>query len=123
MNVKIEIKGDKKILQEIRRLAKAYPKAAMDAVREEALDLKRRSQLIVPIDTGILKGSAFIEERGEGRTFEATVGYSANYAIPVHERTEVKHPVGEAKFLEKPFQATIANYFERLAARIRTLIK
>ena len=30
------------------------------------------------------------------------VGYSTAYAVFVHENLEAKHPVGEAKFLEKP---------------------
>lgn len=30
------------------------------------------------------------------------VGYTANYALQVHERTDIPHQNGEAKFLEKP---------------------
>lgn len=33
-----------------------------------------------------------------------TVGYSADYAVPVHERTDLRHPVGQAKFLEQPIR-------------------
>lgn len=33
------------------------------------------------------------------------VAFAQNYAIPVHERTGVHHPVGQAKFLEKPARA------------------
>jgi hypothetical protein len=32
----------------------------------------------------------------------AVVGYTAEYAVYVHENLEVHHTVGEAKFLEKP---------------------
>lgn len=31
---------------------------------------------------------------------KAVAGYSAPYAVYVHERTDVYHPVGQAKFLE-----------------------
>jgi hypothetical protein len=31
-----------------------------------------------------------------------TVGYTAEYAIYVHENLEANHPVGQAKFLEQP---------------------
>lgn len=34
----------------------------------------------------------------------AVVGYTQSYAIYVHENLESHHPVGEAKFLEKPFR-------------------
>jgi len=30
------------------------------------------------------------------------VGYTQEYAIYVHERLDLKHPVGQAKFLEQP---------------------
>lgn len=32
------------------------------------------------------------------------VGYTAAYALPVHERTDVYHANGQAKFLEEPFR-------------------
>lgn len=35
---------------------------------------------------------------------KAVVGYTAEYAVYVHENLEAFHPVGEAKFLEKPIR-------------------
>lgn len=32
------------------------------------------------------------------------VGYTANYAVYVHENKEVHHPNGQSKFLEQPFR-------------------
>lgn len=32
------------------------------------------------------------------------VGYSASYAVPVHERLDVHHNIGQAKFLEQPMR-------------------
>lgn len=32
------------------------------------------------------------------------VGYTQNYAIYVHENLDAAHPVGNAKFLERPFR-------------------
>ena len=31
-----------------------------------------------------------------------SVGYTQNYALPVHENMEAVHPVGQAKYLEQP---------------------
>lgn len=36
------------------------------------------------------------------------VGYTAAYAIYVHERTELYHKVGQAKFLEQPMRTEAA---------------
>jgi hypothetical protein len=35
---------------------------------------------------------------------QVTVGYKAPYALAVHERTDVYHPIGQAKFLEQPIR-------------------
>lgn len=35
---------------------------------------------------------------------DVAVGYTANYAVYVHENLEAHHPVGQAKFLEEPFR-------------------
>ena len=37
-----------------------------------------------------------------GHNPSVIVGYSANYALPVHERVNVPHRVGQAKYLEQP---------------------
>lgn len=35
---------------------------------------------------------------------DVVIGYTQAYAIYVHENMKAKHPVGEAKFLEKPYR-------------------
>lgn len=44
------------------------------------------------------------------------VGYTANYALFVHENLEARHPVGQAKFLEQPARQNAKEY----AAIIKT---
>lgn len=48
-----------------------------------------------------------------------TVGYSAPYAVYVHENLEAHHTVGEAKFLEKPNRSER----DKIAAIIRDELK
>ena len=36
------------------------------------------------------------------RRASVIVGYTQSYALPVHERVELKHRVGQAKYLETP---------------------
>lgn len=83
------------------------------------LVLQRESQLIVPVDTGNLKASAFTRASGKGFDAVVNVGYTAAYAMYVHENVEMKlkgqprrPPAkgnywdppgrGQAKFLEAP---------------------
>jgi hypothetical protein len=50
--------------------------------------LLRESQKLVPVDYGNLKASAFIRTNGH---LQVTVGYTANYAVYVHEDLDKKH--------------------------------
>lgn len=91
------------------------------------LKVQRASQKRVPVEYGVLRASAYTRKESDG----ATVGYSAAYALFVHENMEqtlrgLKRPSGlgvywgpkgEAKFLERPFRemrqeilATVASY-------------
>lgn len=38
---------------------------------------------------------------------EVRVGFTAEYAVYVHENLEAEHPVGQAKFLEEPLRTMI----------------
>jgi hypothetical protein len=49
------------------------------------------------------KLTALVKEKLEGENrVSVVVGYTAYYAIFVHENMEAHHPVGQAKFLEAP---------------------
>jgi len=68
------------------------------------LHLQRESQKIVPVDKGILKNSAFTR-KSNSTTPDVIVGYTANYAVFVHENLDATHKPGkQAKFLEEPLR-------------------
>jgi hypothetical protein len=74
---------------------------ALELVKEEAV---RRC----PIDTGALRKSARVKIRGN----TGSINFGMSYAIYVHERLDLRHPVGEAKFLENAWRVKRAE-FER----------
>ena len=45
---------------------------------------------------------ALEKRKKSGKTVSVIVGYTANYAIHVHENLEAFHSNGQAKFLEQP---------------------
>lgn len=47
------------------------------------------------------------------------VGYSAPYAVPVHERLDVYHPIGQAKFLEQPLRTEQDEMKRIITSRLR----
>lgn len=60
------------------------------------------AQQLAPVDTGFLKASAtsLPAEVGADNKLTKNVGFNASYAGVVHERLDVKHPQGQAKYLE-----------------------
>ena len=53
--------------------------------------LQHESQKLVPVDLGPLRASAFTRSSGNGMGTEVRVGYTAAYAVIVHEVLEAAH--------------------------------
>jgi hypothetical protein len=47
--------------------------------------------------------------KDDAKTVSVTVGYTQSYALPVHERRNVHHPVGKAGFLADPARESAAD--------------
>lgn len=65
-----------------------------------------RSNELAPRRSGLLAESVRVETAGDRRS--VTISYSAPYAAKVHEDTTAKHRRGQAKFLERALQETVA---------------
>lgn len=94
-------------LEEIRKNLKVAEnrviRAFIRGMIKAGLHLQRESQKIVPVDTGVLRASAFTRREGVSSQTEVKVGYTAAYAIFVHEDLTAQHKPGKsAKFLEIP---------------------
>lgn len=82
------------------------------------------SQKIVPVDTGKLKRSGFIEVRETVSGPKAVIGYakygSPHYAAMVHEMLSMRHKPGKsAKFLEIAVHAKLGVFKRRLIRFIK----
>jgi len=113
------ITGVKEVLAKMQAKSEALARGCERGLKKAGLMLQRESQRLVPVDYGVLKASAFTRSAGEGLKTEVTVGYTARYAIYVHELVEMRlqgedRPAphkgkywdpqgrGQAKFLEEP---------------------
>jgi len=112
----------------MRNIFRGTKKATIAACEE----ILKMSLLEVPRDTSTLADSAFYEvsvrEDIKSHVFEAIVGYGGNgdpinpktgkpassYMVAVHERLDVHHPVGKAKFLEDPVRRFANENFHRV---------
>lgn len=92
-------------------------------LKRAGLLLLRYAQKIVPVEFGLLKASGFVRVEGYGMAARVNVGFTAAYAIYVHENLDAAHgaayntkyaddikagrkkargPNQQAKFVERP---------------------
>jgi len=99
----IKIKGLSRVARNIERFGNMKAKGIERGLNKAALVVKGESQRIVPIDFGILRSSAFVRKINSGFNTKMLVGYSANYAVYVHENLDSMHKEGtQAKFVSAP---------------------
>jgi len=100
--------------------AEAHQKAAA-AIYEVGNEVMGQSKRLVPVDTGALKGSGYVDQpRVELGRVSVEIGYggpAAQYAVRQHEDLSLNHPQGgQAKFLEQPLSAL--DLAREIAARV-----
>lgn len=91
------------------------------ALYEEQLALDANMVKRIPVDFGRLRASHYAAppvEVSPGRIVGEN-GVGTDYAIYVHERTELRHTTGEAKFLENALKARTPGFAERMAKRVK----
>ena len=85
------ITGLNKVLANMKKSEQLIGKRLRRGLIVAGLFLKRESQKIVPVDEGNLKNSAFVRPAGFGFHSSVIVGYTAEYAVYVHEDLEAAH--------------------------------
>jgi hypothetical protein len=103
-------------LSEARDITK---KGMQEAISLEALEMLAESRPLVPVKYGRLRNSGYAKPARSIENPVAQVGYGTDYAVPVHERTEVHHEVGQALFLKVVVDRRERGYVDRLAERVR----
>lgn len=114
----IRVFGAEEIKNNLILAGKITEKGLAQNLKRAGLYLQRQSQKVVPVDQGNLKGSAGTKAEGTGWTTVVTVYYTAEYAIYVHERTDLKHQPGKiAKFLETPMRENKREILDIIAGK------
>jgi hypothetical protein len=109
----VRIDGVREVVQALRRKTKMTADEIHGNLIRAGLFIQRESMLLCPVDTGNLRAGAFTRAKGEGFNTQVTVGYTANYAVYVHENLTNRHnPPTQAKFLEQPMRDHQAQIFE-----------
>lgn len=121
--INLELKGTKEMRKALRRLGDRAEFAMKRALTTEAEKVMAKAKRLTPVDTGALRASGHVQPPVvRPGTIEVTLGFggpSASYAVFVHERTELNHTVGQAKYLEQPVNEAARGLADRLAAELR----
>jgi len=112
----------KQVSAALRSVKNALPAAAEMAMQP----IFDESQRLVPVLTGELKESGFLEVSGELGTVRVSIGYARggkpDYAVFVHEMVDLKHKAPtQAKFLQQPLEEQIDEIAPRMAAAMKAL--
>lgn len=91
------------VIKRLRQLSDIADDAVNDALLTVAFEVLREAKKRTPVDTGFLRSSGQVDLSGAN----IVIRFTAKYALPVHERMDVEHPVGEAKFLENAFELVV----------------
>ena len=89
--------------------SKQLQHAVACALYDEAVKIMDKSQKLVPVDTGKLKGSALVKPPKTLNRPESSLSYNTAYALRQHEEHSSK-----SKYLEKPIQAASSGMNRRL---------
>lgn len=109
-----DLTGEAEVLRNLNKEIRKIKGRTVRGLFNAGLLVQRRSQQKTPVDTGNLKGGAYtgIIRRDP---HEVEIGYQAFYAVYVHERLELAHTVGEAKFLEKALTESERDVLDQIA--------
>lgn len=85
-----------------------------------ARSIIREAQKLVPYQSGFLHDSGYAVQipTAAGGT-RISLGFTAPYALWIHENMDLYHPNGQAKFLEIPFRLAANTIKATLAGDIR----
>jgi hypothetical protein len=110
--MKADIETKNEVSENIKKIAISFPSFARTALFNAGLFVQAEAQKRTPVDTGYLRSSAKTRMEND---YTVLVSYDAAYAIFVHERTNLRHKVGEAKFLQ--------NAIDKNKSQIRKIIE
>ena len=122
------LEGDIELKAMLEAAREKSPLAVAQAIYEEANLIFARSQVLVPVDTGVLRGSGGVSAPQKGTTgYFVDIFYggpAASYALYVHEIIGNYHkPPTQAKYLEQPLMEALPQIQNNLSRRIMHIVR
>lgn len=122
------LEGDLELKAMLEAAREKSPLAVAQAIYEEANLIFAKSQVLVPVDTGVLRGSGGVSAPQKGTTgYFVDIFYggpAADYAMYVHEIIGNYHkPPTQAKYLEQPFMQALPEVQNNISRRIMHIVR
>jgi hypothetical protein len=96
------------------------------ALSEEASVVFARSQMIVPVDTGVLKSSGLVSAvQSDGKTSYVEISYggpASSYAMLVHEGFARHAEPTQRKYLEQPLYERAPFFSRNIGMRMKDIL-
>lgn len=136
--IEVKVEGLDQVKARLAAFVTKYPEQVKSSLKTEAELIMTDSKKEVPVDTGSLRSSGFVDQpKQTGQTISIKLGYggiatkinpksgeiTAVYAIYVHENMNVHHEVGKAKFLQDPIYKAKNRMLFRIASRVKRLLE
>ena len=125
--MKIRTKIDTSGIKHLHQRSKELNPSVEASVRRSMQKVFDESQLLVPINTGALKESGrIIDQTNANGDPEVAIVYGndmVDYALSVHEDLTMFHAVGQAKYLEVPFERERPDIIKSLKQRIKEVFR
>lgn len=126
---KSQLIGTRVVINNLRRVDDVVAQSAMRGLIKASVVIMRdmeKTPPIIPIDTGNLRASRFTTSHWEGKNPRVVLGFSAYYAVFVHENLEAKNwsrPGSGPKFLEAAIKRNEAEVKRILVEEISKVLK
>ena len=124
----LDLFGDEELVNALKAGEENTPQAIALAIYEEANVIFAKSQVLVPVDTGVLRGSGGVSAPQMGsQGYFVDIFYggpAASYALYVHEIIGNYHnPPTQAKYLEQPVMEAMSTIQQNIKGRIIDIIE
>ena len=114
--ISVKVDGGTAVAEAIEAALQRMPGAVQVGLLVEGARIAADAASRCPVDKGELRASVFVAPKQGGGV---EVGFKAPHAVQVHERTDLHHEDGEAKFLEKAKNAAASTLAANVAATVK----
>jgi hypothetical protein len=116
--------GIKKIMGDLNYIFQQFEDVTPQFMYDALKPTFDKTQERVPVDSGALKASGYLEIRTFRGNPEVEMGYGRGgfpfYTVYVHEMVEIPHAAPtEAKFMERPINEDLGDIIDRLASQYK----